>query len=93
VTAGLIVAMLLVALVGYGLGVWRTWAYARKLIHFGISLDAWIDYKEPERQSHGATTREAGWCPACGLPMPHGPAGCSRTLRKWLAESGVLEEK
>lgn len=23
-------------------------------------------------------------CPACGNVMPHGPAGCPRTLRKWM---------
>lgn len=26
-------------------------------------------------------------CPACGNGMPHGPAGCTRSLQKWQRES------
>lgn len=33
-----------------------------------------------------------GTCPACGNPGPHGPAGCPRTLRKWLAEPPAPSE-
>ena len=35
-------------------------------------------------------TLEITKCPACGNPMPHGPAGCPRTLREWI-ENDIVE--
>ena len=36
---------------GAGVGWWRCWAFARKLIHLGVTLDRWSDYNEPNRQA------------------------------------------
>lgn len=41
------------ATVGASIGIWRTWAFSRKLIHLGVSLDQWSDYCEPTLQAHG----------------------------------------
>ena len=39
--------------VGAAIGSWRTWAFARKLIHMGVGLDQWSDYCEATMQAHG----------------------------------------
>ena len=39
--------------VGAAIGSWRTWAFARKLIHMGVGLDEWSDYCESTMQAHG----------------------------------------
>jgi len=46
------------ALFGLSLGIWRTWAFARKLRHMGISLDEWSDYHEGHRQARGQSRRD-----------------------------------
>lgn len=47
---------------------------------------------EPPPQCDLDPMTALGDCPACGLPMPHGPAGCSRTLRKWMAKERIWEK-
>lgn len=37
--------------VGVAFGCWRTMVYARKLIHFGVSLDEWAHYDEYTEQA------------------------------------------
>jgi hypothetical protein len=32
---------------------WRTWAFSRKLIHLGVSLDQWSEYCEGTMQAVG----------------------------------------
>ena len=51
-------ALALGLVVGLALGFWRTWAFARKLIHLGVSLDEWADYDERNRQAHGQARRD-----------------------------------
>lgn len=41
------------AIVGASIGTWRTWAFSRKLIHLGVSLDQWSDYCESTMQAVG----------------------------------------
>jgi hypothetical protein len=43
--------------VGAAIGSWRTWAFARKLIHMGVGLDQWSDYCEATMQAHGRAKR------------------------------------
>jgi hypothetical protein len=45
------------ALIGGAIGCWRTWAFARKLIHMGVGLDQWSDYCEATMQAHGGQAR------------------------------------
>jgi len=66
-----LLCLLFGVLLGLGLGTWRTWAYARKLLHFGISLDAWSDYSETQQQAHGAAERRTiDEQPRTPLPLP-----------------------
>jgi hypothetical protein len=44
--------------VGAAIGSWRTWAFARKLIHLGVGLDQWSDYCEATMQAHGQARRD-----------------------------------
>lgn len=53
-----IAALALGLVVGVALGFWRTWAFARKLIHLGVSLDEWAEYDERNRQAHGQSRRD-----------------------------------
>ena len=39
--------------VGAAIGSWRTWVFARKLIHMGVGLDQWSDYCEATMQANG----------------------------------------
>lgn len=57
-TPDLLLALGFGALCGGALAVWRTWAFARKLIHLGVQLDAWADYDEKTRQAHGQARRD-----------------------------------
>jgi hypothetical protein len=41
------------AVIGAAIGSWRTWAFARKLIHMGVGLDEWSEYCEATMQAHG----------------------------------------
>ena len=52
-TLEIVSALSLGALVGAGAGIWRTWAFARKLIHMGVNLDQWSDYCEATMQARG----------------------------------------
>ncbi len=52
-TLEILSALSLGALVGAAVGVWRTWAFARKLVHMGINLDQWSDYCEATMQARG----------------------------------------
>ena len=45
---------------GIGVGWWRCMVYARRLIHFHVSLDEWADYDEHTTQAPGARRREQG---------------------------------
>jgi hypothetical protein len=52
-TLEILSALSLGALLGACVGIWRTWAFARKLVHMGISLDQWSDYCEATMQARG----------------------------------------
>ena len=52
-TLEIVSAVSLGALLGACVGIWRTWAFARKLIHMGVNLDQWSDYCEATMQARG----------------------------------------
>ena len=46
-------AFFLGGVAGASVGIWRTWAFSRKLIHLGVSLDQWSEYCEGTMQAVG----------------------------------------
>lgn len=71
------------AAIGAAIGSWRTWAFARKLIHMGVGLDQWSDYCEATMQAHGRAKARRDDAAAEGMASDvlSSPAGGWRSLK------------
>ena len=63
--------------VGAAIGSWRTWAFARKLIHMGVGLDQWSDYCEATMQANGQARARRDDVTALRRNAETAPADCN----------------